>query len=113
SKLAYLSNRGRDFGATALFVRDLSTGDIASIDLEDRVGTNYAYTCSMGHRLLPVAGGSFSWTPDGKHVIYSRGVDTWEGHAYSDLFRVDVATRKRERLTRGLRAAQPEVSPDG
>lgn len=113
TRLAYLSNRGRDFGLTALYVRDLATDDLASIDLGPDSELALGYTCSLGHRLLPAAGGSFSWTPDGEYIVYSRNEDTWEGHAYSDLYRINLETRKRERLTKDLRASQPEVSPDG
>ncbi|HEX7071054.1 MAG TPA: hypothetical protein VF190_09620 [Rhodothermales bacterium] len=113
SRLAYLSNRGRDFATTGLFVRDLHSGAVSVLDTEGLVSEQPIYTCALGHRVVSAVGGSFSWTPDGNAIVYPRNVDTWEGHAYSDLYRVDVASRKRERLTRGLRASQPEVSPDG
>jgi Tol biopolymer transport system component len=59
------------------------------------------------------SGSTLSWTPDGSALVF----DEEEVHdlfrTYSDLRRVDVATGRVRRLTRGLRARDPDVSPDG
>ena len=58
-------------------------------------------------------GSSQSWTPDGRTIVY----DEVERHRLfserSDLRAVDVATGKVRKLTRGLRAQEPDVSRDG
>ena len=113
SRLAYISNRGQDYSRTSLYVRDLATGALSSIDLDGAMGPQYTHTCSMGHRIVSDVGGSFSWTPDGRAIVYSRNVDTGKGHTYADLYRVEVESGEKERLTHRLRATQPEVSPDG
>lgn len=58
-------------------------------------------------------GGSGSFTPDGRHLIYHQ----WEVHQsvydYQDLFDLDLQSRRVRRLTVGLRLREPDVSPDG
>jgi Tol biopolymer transport system component len=58
-------------------------------------------------------GTAVSWTPDGGELIY----DEIEFHrlfsTFSDLRVVDVRTGRVRKLTRGSRARDPDVSPDG
>jgi Tol biopolymer transport system component len=58
-------------------------------------------------------GSASSWTPDGRHVVF----DELEVHdlfsTWSDLRIADVATGRVRKLTRGLRARDPDVSADG
>jgi Tol biopolymer transport system component len=50
--------------------------------------------------------------PDGN--VYYESIDAYKTiFLYYDLFRVNPETKKRERLTKGLRARYPDVSPDG
>jgi len=65
-------------------------------------------------RLADRSGGtSASWTPDGRRVVF----DELEIHrlfrTWSDLRIVDVTTGRARKLTRGLRARDPDVSPSG
>ncbi len=54
-----------------------------------------------------------SWTPDSKALIFDA-VDTYKRYyEYADLYRYDFDSRKTKQLTRGLRAREPVVSPDG
>ncbi len=59
------------------------------------------------------SGSSLSWTPDGSSLVFDE-MEVYDlFRTYSDLWRVDVATGRVQRLTRGLRARDPDVSPDG
>lgn len=59
------------------------------------------------------AGGEGAVHPDGSYVMFSR-VDWYRDiYAYADLFRRDLVTGDETRLTNGLRAREPDISPDG
>jgi Tol biopolymer transport system component len=57
---------------------------------------------------------SYSWAPDSKTIYFSR-LDSYSiyGNQYMDIFYYDLEKKKEEKLTKGLRAADPAVSPDG
>jgi Tol biopolymer transport system component len=66
------------------------------------------------HRLVDRNGGiGLAWTPDGRRLVF----DEFEVHRLfrtrSDLRVVDVASGRVRRLTSGLRARHPDISPDG
>ncbi len=62
-------------------------------------------------RLEP--GGSPSFTPDGRRMVYSQMEVHKAVYDYTDLFELDLRTNRSRRLTYGLRAREPDVSPDG
>lgn len=54
-----------------------------------------------------------SFTSDGKSIFYSKIERQAHGSHYFDVFRYSFETKKSKRLTRGLRAIEAQVSPDG
>jgi len=62
-------------------------------------------------RLEP--GGSPSFTPDGRRMVYSQMEVHKAVYDYTDLFELDLRTNRSRRLTYGLRVREPDVSPDG
>ncbi len=59
------------------------------------------------------SGGPLHVSPDGAHVVISQPEVFEEYQVFDDLYEVEVATGKMERLTEGLRATDPSYSPDG
>ncbi|MCR4403769.1 MAG: hypothetical protein NUW06_00455 [Candidatus Acetothermia bacterium] len=68
------------------------------------------------HPLLPatfVLEGAFSWSPDGRRLVYSSYDRFGHYFSYNDLYLYDLEAGKAERLTRGARAYNPVFTPDG
>lgn len=69
---------------------------------------------SEDRRLALRNGGSgLAWTPDGKSLVYAELQVHATFSIFGDLSLVDVASGGVRRLTRGVRAYDPDVSPDG
>lgn len=58
-------------------------------------------------------GFNLAWTPDGRSIVFDESDVHRLFTVRSDLSVVDVATRRVRRLTRGVRARDPDVAPDG
>jgi Tol biopolymer transport system component len=93
--IAYVSNKDADyFSLSSLFLYD--TGSKTEKLLKSGVHSN------------------ISWSPDGRQIYYSklsRRNDHWSN--LYDVYVCDVATGDETRLTHGLRANSPSVSPGG
>jgi hypothetical protein len=57
--------------------------------------------------------GPFDLEPDGSFVFEQGGRVTRRQYSFQDLFRWDARTRQVTQLTRGRRARDPSLSPDG
>lgn len=58
-------------------------------------------------------GSGLAWTPDGKALVYGELQVHRTFSLFGDLSLVDVASGHVHRLTRGMRAYDPDVSPEG
>lgn len=54
-----------------------------------------------------------SWSPDGESIVYSANVRGINGSLLNDLYRVNIQTGARERLTHSRRASSPVFSKNG
>jgi len=93
-KLAYLSNKGKDYYQLTLYTMDISE-----------------------RKPKPIAGGissPFSWSPDGRKIVYSkREKSNRYGSRLWDLYIYDLNREKEKQITRRSRARDPSWSPDG
>jgi hypothetical protein len=58
-------------------------------------------------------GASVAWTPDGHALVYDEPESYRLFRVRSDLRVIDLATRRTRWITRGQRASDPDVAPDG
>ncbi len=93
-QMAYVSNAGQDyFSKNKLILFDPAT--------------NTRKTLSSGIK------SSLSWSPDGRYLVYSlRKLNKFKSH-YNDLFVYDLRQDKEIRLTKNMRAINPDFSHDG
>jgi Tol biopolymer transport system component len=94
SKLYYLSNKNEDYFLTSLYVYDFKSKKSELVQKGVRT--------------------TFSITPDGNKIIYSKLTEKNKNLVkIHDLYIYDLNTKKEKRLTHGLRANNPSLSPDG
>ena len=93
--ITYLSNKEYDYGSTSLFKHEVSGSK------EDEL-------------MIASVSGSYSWSPDGKKIIFSRrNKPNIHDAVVFDLFEYDVEKDEETQLTSGLRAHAPAYSGDG
>ncbi|MDG5767341.1 hypothetical protein QA596_07690 [Balneolales bacterium ANBcel1] len=71
------------------------------------------HSCQFGALQLRRLETSFSFSPDGERIAYSRSSLNPQGEQYRDLYIHDIATSDSERLTFSQRLHDPVWSPDG
>jgi hypothetical protein len=62
-------------------------------------------------RLVAPAAAAIAWLPDESALVYAKLERDRQDNFFHDLFRLDLLSGKEERLTRGLRAGSPDISP--
>ena len=95
SKLYYVSNKGEDyFSQSSIYEYDFTTGKEKMV--------------------LPSVRSSISLLPDDNKIVYAKLTeDNPKWAAIHDLYIYDFVEEESTRLTNGLRANNPSVSPDG
>jgi len=94
-RISYLSNKEYDYGATSLYI-------------------NYVDGKKEDEALISGVSGSYSWSPEGKKIIFSRRNKPTIHHAVVfDLFEYDIDNEKETQLTSKMRAHAPTLSYDG
>jgi Tol biopolymer transport system component len=113
NKLAYLSDRDYKSGFTQLYIRPVdSLGPKHTIEV-GQLNTTGSRLGSY-HAQDPVIDriqSSFSFSPDGSSIAYSRQKLNKYGEQYNDLYIYDLETKKNNRLTNSLRLSSPAWHP--
>ncbi len=94
-RMAYIANRNKDYlSQTSLWVRNL-------------------HTLSRPDQIASGVSGSFSWSPDGKRIAYTKKIRNFTGSHFFDLFVYDLIEKKETRLSHSARIHGPDWSSDG
>jgi hypothetical protein len=81
-----------------------------SLMLADADGRN---PVPLMRRAVTASSAALAWLPDGSGLIYAKLERDPYDNLYSDLYRYDLTRQEELRLTRGLRAGSPDLSPLG
>jgi len=94
TKIAYLTNKGFDYGMTQVNVYDIKTKKSESLE---------------------IAASNFDWSPDGTKIIYSGRIipARLDGVSKYDLFIYDLSKKESKKITNEKRAFSPSYSADG
>ncbi|NJD90671.1 MAG: peptidase S9, partial [Geobacter sp.] len=57
--------------------------------------------------------GGLCWSPDNQRLFFSQAALSLAGNLYQDLYSYNLKEKKVRRLTKGARASDPDLSPDG
>lgn len=57
--------------------------------------------------------GALSWDADSRSIYYSQAEVNNNTNIYQDIYRYDLDKKSIDRITEGMRAAEPDISPDG
>lgn len=115
SRLAYLSNKGRDFSLASLYI--VEQGDTSSINKVEEIDPDAHHHDHEQHLsvkpAIPFIATSFSFSPDGDQIVYSVNKKNQFGESYRDLFIYDISTKENKRLTHSARLQSPAWGPNG
>ena len=111
--IAYLSNKGRDYGLASLYIKDKNgTKEIAQLS-NQLLDQHQQHSMASEKPLITFLATSYSFSPDGSKIAYSVNKATKYGESYRDIFVYDLETEEHEKLTSGARIESPSWSPDG
>lgn len=112
-KLAYLSNKGVDYGLLSLYLKNTNgeTKEIAVVDdLDFHEPDNHARSFEPKITFLET---SFSFSPDSKKIAYAINKKNKYGEHYRDIFIYDIDSEESKRLTNSARIESPEWNKTG
>lgn len=114
-QIAYLSNKGRDESKVSLYVRNVADSQDATVQLETgQPRFNTHFSCGFSDRpAIDHIHSRFSFSPDGKNIVFTRSKLNAYGEQYDDLFIYNINSGKEERLTQSRRISSPAWHPEG
>lgn len=111
--LAYLSNKGRDYGLASLYIKDKNeTKEIAQVS--NQLFDNHQQHASATEKpLITFLATSYSFSPDENNIAYSVNKATKYGESYRDIFIYNFDSEEHKKITTGARIESPSWSRDG
>ncbi len=114
STIAYLSNKGRDESSVSLYLIDAGPKgeQLTSIDLGTPLSGS-SLSCGYGvEAAIDKINSSFSFSPGGKEILYSRSSLNRYGERYSDLYLRELESGDDRRISRNGRLSSPAWHPE-
>ncbi|MEX2364019.1 MAG: hypothetical protein WD597_10370, partial [Balneolaceae bacterium] len=112
TKLAYLSNKGFDFGLLSLYLVD-DNGEVEIAQVDDKIFNEPSNHADALKPLISFLATSYSFSPDGNKIAYSINKKNKYGESYRDIFMYDIESKKSERLTNSARIESPKWNNTG
>ncbi len=84
------------------------------VELRERKNSDQSFSEIEPRKILEgYSIGKVAWLPNSTEFVY-ESLDTFNRYyRFSDLYKYNLVSKKRDRLTKGLRAREATVSPDG
>ncbi len=114
NQIAYLSNKNSRSPAVQLFIdnRDKMGASFQAIDIGTLQSSDQRYGIYKNQEpTIKHLQSSFSFSPDGSQIAFSRQELNNYGERYNDLFIYNQQTKKVERLTQSKRLSSPSWHP--
>jgi Tol biopolymer transport system component len=116
---AFLSNRGRDYARTALYLREKASKNETLTLIDHSAGLDllspgevYARNHGMtSNPILDFISNQFAFSPESGRLVYSRSRKNSYGEVYDDLYIYDIQSGDRQQLTNGKRIRDPAWRP--
>ncbi|MCH2450654.1 MAG: hypothetical protein MK198_10980 [Gracilimonas sp.] len=112
-QLAYLSNKGVDFGLLSLYLKDVDDKEtkVAVVNISGFQDDPHRFASK--EPLLTFLETSFSFSPDSKKIAYSVSKTNKYGEQYRDIFVYDLESKEIERLSQSGRIQFPSWNNTG
>lgn len=113
-RIAYLSNKGRDESRTSLYItgnKNASQDLAITLSLGNVRPTGHLSCGFGGDPLIDHIHSNYSFSPDGKQIVFTRRKPNAYGEQYDDLFTYDFNSGKEQRISESARLSSPAWHP--
>ncbi len=113
--IAYLTNRGRHDARLTLVMKDLENNETKTAFHLPRIlhhnHSHHGGSCHDDPLNIERVSTSFSFSPDGESLVYSKITQNRYGEEYRDLFLYDIKENESQQLTKSGRIMDPAWHP--
>lgn len=112
---AYLTNRERDYGTTQLLIQTpdstLEVDEFTNPMLDNSTQNHSLGIYDQSGLAIDFVGNRFSFSPDGKKIVYSKTATNKVGEQYHDIYIFEIDSLKNRKITKDARIQDPSWHP--